>query len=112
MSKDKDRTSGGTPCAVCQRVWTEAEQENWVFLEVTRYTSDGRPGWTPGGFCSQEHAATSMAQPLPAFEPVTYLPRTAHDRLTDFGLMALFGIPAILACVGLVAIGGWLGFYD
>jgi hypothetical protein len=39
------------------------------------------------------------------------MPRTARDRVTDFWVMALFAIPAALACVGIYAIGDWLGIY-
>jgi len=98
-------------CPVCAQLWTEEDQSTWVFLEVTRYTSDARPGWTHEGFCSQAHAADWLAQPLPPFEPVTSTPRSARDRLEEVSLMALFGVPAVLACVGLVAIGNWLGLY-
>lgn len=40
------------------------------------------------------------------------MPRTTRDRLGDAGLTAMFGVPAVLACVGLVAIWQWLGLYD
>lgn len=111
MPRSRKQTEEDDRCPVCGRLWEEADQADWVFLEVTRHTPDGRPGWTSEGFCSQAHAAEWLAQPLPPFEPVTFMPRTARDRLADFGLMALFGVPAILALVGLVAIGNWLGLY-
>ena len=98
-------------CPVCGQLWTEPDQPSWFFVEVTRYSSDGRPGWTSEGFCSQAHAAQWLAASLPPFEPVTYNPRTARDRLEDLGLMALFGVPAVLTCVGIFAIFNWLGPY-
>lgn len=98
-------------CPICQRLWTEQDQADWIFLEITRYSPDGRPGWDTEGFCSQSHAAEWLARALPPFEPVTYMPRTLRDRVEDLGLLVLFLIPAVLACVGIFAIGDWLGLY-
>jgi hypothetical protein len=99
-------------CPVCDLLVQEAERETWLFVEITRYTSAGLPGWTYRGFCSQAHASQWLAQPLPVFEPVTVMPRTAKDRLSDIGLMAMFAIPALLAMVGIVAILAWAGLFD
>ncbi len=99
-------------CPVCQRLWTKEDQAAWIFVEVTRYTTDGRPGWTAEGFCSQAHAAAWLAESLPPFDPVTYSPRSLRDRVGDLALLLLFAVPALLACIGVVAIGGWLGLYD
>jgi len=98
-------------CPVCGQLWTEPDQSSWIFVEVTRCSSDGRPGGTSEAFCSQAHAAQWLAASLPPFEPMTVNRRTVRDRLEDVGLMALFGVPAVLACVGIVAIGDWLGLY-
>lgn len=98
-------------CPVCQRLWRDEDQADWIFLEVTRHSADGRPGWDTEGFCSQAHAAEWLTRPLPAFAPVTFEPRTLRDRLEDLGLLVAFLVPAVLACVGVVAIGSWLGLY-
>lgn len=112
MTDSEDAEPENDRCPVCQRLWTEEDKATWLFLEITRYTPDGRPGWDSEGFCSQAHAAKWLTHPLPPFQPVTYMPRKMQDRLVDVGLVALFAVPAVLACVGLVAIGMWAGIYD
>jgi hypothetical protein len=98
-------------CPICGRLWREAEQAEWLHLEVTRVTPGGTPGWDSASFCSQAHAAEWLTRPLPPFEPATLMPRTHRDRLADVGLFAMFVVPAILSIVGLIAIGRWLGLY-
>jgi hypothetical protein len=112
VSAREEPTEEYERCPVCGLLFSEQDRATWLFLEVTRYTTDGRPGWTSGSFCSQTHAAEWLAQSLPPYEPVTIMPRTTRDRLGDLGLMAMFGVPAVLACVGMIAIGKWLGLYD
>jgi hypothetical protein len=98
-------------CPVCDRLWTEEDQATWLFLEVTRYTSDGRPGWDSESFCSQSHAAQWLAAPLPPFDPVTEYHGTARDRLAELGFLALFAVLVAVMCVGFFAISDWLGLY-
>ena len=98
-------------CAVCGQRCPEPDQPSWIFVEVTRYSSDGRVGWTSEGFCCQEHAAQCLAASLPPFEPVTLHSRSVRDRLEDVGFMAFFGVLALLMCVGIFTIGNWLGVY-
>jgi len=111
VSASAEPTQEDDRCPICGRLWTKAEQATWLFLEATRYTADGRPGWTSESFCSRAHAAEWLAQPLPPLEPVTFIPRTARDRMGDLGLVALIAVPAVLAFIGLVAIGNWVGLY-
>ena len=112
MAADHEVAQEHDRCPVCGRPSSESEQDAWIFLEVTRYAQDGRPGWTSESFCSQAHAAEWLGVSLPPLEPVTFSSPTARDRLQDLGAMVLLGLPIILAGVGIYAIGDWLGVYE
>lgn len=107
-----DDPADASLCALCGQRWSDVDGgAGWLNLEVTR--SDGRDTLDSfdEDFCSQAHAAEWLAQPLPPVEPAPVMPRTARSRFADVGLMALFAVPAVLACVGVFAIGNWLGLY-
>lgn len=108
-----DDPADATTCALCGRKWSEVDGgTGWLNLEVTR--GDGNDGldYLSEDFCTQEHASRWLERPLPPVQPMQLMPLTIRDRLVDLGLMAFFVIPALLACVGIYAIGEWLGIYD
>jgi hypothetical protein len=73
----------------------------WLHLEVTRHDGADGADYLDENFCSQEHAAEWLQQPLP--EPVRAAPfvMTWRDRFAASGVGLLFGLVAALAVLGL-----------
>ncbi len=53
-----------------------------------------------------------LSRPLPPPTPLRPLQSSWWDRLEDAGVLLMFLIPGVFACIGVVATLSWLGFYD
>ena len=62
-------------------------------------------------FCSQEHAVQWLSRPLPPPTPLPPVPAW-RDRLASAGVLLMFLVPTVFACIGIVAILAFLGLYD
>lgn len=95
---------GADSCRHCGAVVTD---EQGVWLEVQR-SVPGEDDWTDydgGSFCSQEHAAAWLAQPLPPPERPT-VEESPRRRLAEVASWTLGVLVAVYA-VGLMLVGSW-----
>lgn len=96
----------------CDLCGAHVSGDEWVGLEVTRATRalDGRDelSFVGGDFCSQDHAAQWLAQPLPEPDPLPEHVQSWRDRWGDVGLGAAVVAVIGLASVGILAIARWV----
>lgn len=100
-------------CPICARRWSEVDGgSGWLHLEVTRGVGDNDLDVIDEDFCSREHAVQWLSRPLPAPAPRMPFRRSWRDRLEDAGVLLLVLVPALFACIGVVATLSWLGLFD
>ena len=93
-------------CATCGRPWSQVEGgRTWLHLEVTRDDGAGGLDFLDVDFCSQDHAADWLREPLPAPTPADPYRMTVRDRLAVTGAGVAFGVVALLAMLGLWTVG-------
>jgi hypothetical protein len=93
----------GTTCEVCGRDWSElpGDGDGWLSLELSRNEPRGAGGYWEVEFCSKEHAAQWLAQPLPE-EPAEPVDRSWKGRLAGFGAFLIAAFLIVSFFVGVV----------
>lgn len=88
-------------CAVCRAPWSE-DLDGWISLEVSRGTDVDDccgSGWWHETFCSQEHAAQWLGQPLPE------QPDEAPDSSWKAKLAGALGCAVLLLLLASLVVG-------
>ncbi|WP_084039297.1 hypothetical protein [Demequina sp. NBRC 110053] len=100
-------------CDYCGKVVSD---RGWIGLEVSRprvapeEANYPFPDYLNEIFCSQEHAALWLQQPLPDPEPVKPYVPSWRERLMDVGLVSALVVTVAFAAVGLTLTLRWLLF--
>ncbi|ABS03754.1 hypothetical protein Krad_2273 [Kineococcus radiotolerans SRS30216 = ATCC BAA-149] len=92
--------------ALCDLCGQPVSETAWLGIEVSRPTpaTDGEEhsftDYLGGIFCSQDHAAQWLQQPLPAPEPVQEVKESRRERLLLGSLLVVGMAILLLAAVG------------
>lgn len=112
---DSDELTGPDLCGFCKRrIPLVNGGAEWLYIEVTRNDGHGGIDTIDEEFCSQQHAADWLAQPLPAPVPADMSSHsTWKDRLISVFIVVSFGWGLALMLLGSYALvrllGGWDG---
>lgn len=84
-------------CTLCGK----SLDEEWLSVEITRPDEQGNETWLHEVFCTQEHAAAWLAEPLPSIEA------TSPPLGWKLRLMNAVGVLVLVWAVALMLLGSY-----